>query len=38
MNGLCLDVTGVMNGELMKIGKCEKHKVGQLWQFEKYLS
>lgn len=35
--GLCLDVTGVKNGEVPKLQKCDSNTPGQIWEFKTYL-
>ena len=35
--GLCLDVTGVKNGEEPKLQKCNPNTPGQTWEFKTYL-
>lgn len=34
--GLCLDVTGVKNGETAKLNECAPNTPGQIWEFKNY--
>jgi polypeptide N-acetylgalactosaminyltransferase len=35
-SGLCLDITGVKNGEFPKLQHCDESKPGQIWEFRHY--
>ena len=37
-SGLCLDVSGVNNGEFPLLNKCDSNKQGQKWEFRTYTS
>lgn len=35
--GLCVDTTGVKNGERVKLNKCMPNTPGQIWEFQHYM-
>ena len=37
-NGLCLDLTGLRNGDLMRLQKCDSNLPDQRWSFGNYSS
>ena len=36
ISGLCLDATGIKNGDLAKVQNCDPTVNGQKWQFGNY--